>query len=147
MSAIKKFSTAVENIEREDAYESKVKALMAEKGISREEAEAEADGDVPIEFELDGRTLKAYPPTPGQLAFMMAVLGRGQNDSTRIAGMINLMLNTMRDSDADYFEGRLLSRERGYAMPIDKVEEIFGWMVEEWFKDPTQESSDSSPTQ
>lgn len=99
-------------------------------------------------FELDGRELRAYKPHEGQLLFMMAALGRGQSDDKRLASIVNLMMSTLRGEDQDYLEERLLERDPQKRLKIQKIEEIFQWLVEdEWFSDPTQESSDSAESQ
>ena len=36
-----------------------------------------------VEFEIDGRTLRAFHPTPGQLVFMLAAMGHGQSAESR----------------------------------------------------------------
>lgn len=90
------------------------------------------------------RVLKAYPPNPNQLAFLMASMGRGQTDQTRFASYINVMLESLRGDDRDYFEHRLLSGDPSEAIPMDKVEEIFMHLTEEWFGRPTESQSDST---
>lgn len=99
-----------------------------------------------VEFKVDGRVLRAYPPTPGQMTFMMAAMGRGQTDDQRFASIINVMLSALRDSDRDYLEGRLLTRGKD-ALAMSTVESIFEHLIEEWFGRPTQPQSDSAPSQ
>lgn len=145
---MKEFSTAVSEVEAEEeraleiaARERRVQARV-ETGASREEAEAaeaEVDDEGVITFKLDDRTLKAFPPTEGQLAFMMAALGRGQSTDQRFASIINIMLAAMRDEDQDYLEGRLLAKKDDpKRLRIQKLEEIFEYLTEEWFARPTQ---------
>lgn len=114
-----------------------------------EEVVAEDEGTKPeeqfIEFKLDGRVLHAYPPTDGQLTFMLAALGRGQTQDQRFAAIINIMMSTLRDEDQDYFEGRLLDRGPN-RLKIQQVEQIFEYLTEEWFARPTQPPSDSAPS-
>lgn len=110
------------------------------------EGEKETEEFTP--FELDGRELRAYKPHDGQLIFMLAALGRGQEDSQRFASIINLMMSTLRGEDQDYLESRLLERDPRKRLQPEKIEEIFQWLVEdEWFKDPTQEPSGSATSQ
>lgn len=134
---MKEFITAAEETEAEVEREAKIAALVKD-GKSREEAEAEVDGEVPVEFKLDDRVLKAYPPNEGQLVFMLASLGRGQSQESRFASIINIMMECLRDEDKDYFEGRLLTRNPKRRLKIEQVEEIFEYLVEEWFARPTQ---------
>jgi hypothetical protein len=140
---LKEFITAVEDIEFEDEREEKILALI-EEGKTREEAENEVDEEKPIPFILDGRELHAYPPTDGQLAFMMAALGRGQSADQRFAAIINIMLESLRDEDQDYLEGRLLTRNRKDRLSVKKIEEIFEFLTSEWFARPTNRQSDSA---
>lgn len=132
---MKEFITAVEDVEADDEKSAKIEALVAQ-GKTREEAEAEVEGY--IAFKVDGRELHAYPPTDGQLAFMLAALGRGQSADQRFAAIINIMLSSLRDGDADYLEGRLLDRNPKNRLKIKQVEEIFEHLTEQWFARPTQ---------
>ena len=113
-----------------------------------EELEAEDAEEEPyISFKIDGREIRAYEPTDGQLAFMLASLGRGQTDDQRFASMLNIVLSTLREDDADYFESRLLTRVQSRRIPAEKLEEIFEFLIGEWFARPTkpQSGSASSP--
>jgi hypothetical protein len=134
---MKEFISAVEDIEAEDEREAKIVALVAE-GKTREEAESEVDEERYVEFKVDGREMRAYQPTDGQLAFMLAALGRGQTSDQRFAAIVNIMLSSLRDSDRDYMESRLLTRDRKHRLPMKQLEAIFEHLTEEWFARPTQ---------
>jgi hypothetical protein len=123
---VKEFITAVEEVVVED------------------EGEKVEEQFVP--FMVDGRELHAYPPTDGQLAFMLAALGRGQTADQRFAAIINIMLSSLRDEDQVYLEGRLLTRDPKQRLKIQQVEQIFEYLTEEWFARPTQPPSDSAPS-
>ena len=125
--------------------------------IAAYEETAQKDEGTPVEdqfveFEIgqmdkDGnavnvRTMRAYTPNEGQLTFMLASMGRGQSGQQRFASIINLMLSCLRDEDRDYLEGRLLSRGADRIHP-SQIENIFEYLVEEWFGRPTQQPSDS----
>lgn len=99
-----------------------------------------------VEFKIDGRVLRAYHPTDGQLAFMLAALGRGQTSDQRFAAIVNIMMSSLRDDDADYLESRLLTRDPKKRLPIQQVEAIFEHLSEEWFGRPTQQPSGSAPS-
>lgn len=120
---MKEFTTAVEDVLSEDAGEKPEERF--------------------IPFSLDGRELHAYQPTDGQLAFMLAALGRGQSNEGRFAAIINIMLACLRDEDRDYLEGRLLSRDKSERLEIRQVEEIFGYLTEEWFREDVPSSGTS----
>jgi hypothetical protein len=146
---MKEFVTAVEDLVSDDEYEEKVKALI-EAGKTRDEAEAEVDRESGVvAFKIDDRVMKAFPPHEGQLMFMLAALGRGQRQENRFASIVNIMMESLRSDDQDYFESRLMSRDRKERLPIKQVEEIFEFLVGEWFAGgdgtdrPTPPSSDS----
>ena len=96
-----------------------------------------------VEFKLDGREMKAYPLTSGQLAFMMAAMGRGQTSDQRLAAIINLILESLRDDDRDYMESRLLTRDAERRLSMETLESVFEYLIGEWFGRPTQSASDS----
>jgi hypothetical protein len=128
--------------------------------VAAEELEKELDGtpkeeqyvEIPlVDQDKDGketgrRVLRAYPPTDGQLTFMLAALGRGQTSDQRFAAIINIMLSSMREEDQDYLETRLLSRDPKVRLPVQVVEQIFEELIAEWFGRPTPPQSDSAPS-
>lgn len=97
-----------------------------------------------IEFKVDGRVMRAYTPTEGQLAFMLAALGRGQTADQRFSAIVNIMMSSLRGDDQDWLESRLLSRDPQQKMKLRQIEEIFEYLTEEWFARPTQSQSDSA---
>lgn len=148
---MKKFTTAVKAVLAEDEREVKIKARVAElvaEGKTQEEATATAEEEAGppeyVAFELDGREMHAYPPTDGQLVFMMASMGRGQTKDSRFASIINIMMESLREEDAVYFESRLLTRDPRQRLGVEEIEDIFAFLAEEWFADPTQSPSDSA---
>lgn len=141
---MKEFITAVEDVIAEDDYEAKIKALV-DGGKTREEAEEQVDSELGVvSFKIDGRVLKAYPPHEGQLTFMLAALGRGQSQDQRYGAIVNIMMEALRSEDQDYFESRLLTRDRKDRLPLQQVEAIFEYLVEQWFARPTQPQSGSA---
>ena len=107
-------------------------------------AEGEEGAEQPIEFKVDGRVLKAYKPNEGQLIFLMAALGRGQQQADRFASIINIMMAALRDEDKDYLESRLLERDNKKRLRPEIIEQVFEYLMGEWFATPTQEPSDSA---
>ena len=122
---MKEFTTAFEEIEHEDSEPKEEKY---------------------VEFSLDGKTLRAYDPTEGQLVFLLASMGRGQSSEQRFASIINIMLASLRDDDAAYMEQRLLTRDPKHRLPASQIEAIFEYLTEEWFARPTEPQSDSAPS-
>jgi hypothetical protein len=147
---MKEFITAVEEVVYDDEREKKIKALI-EEGKTRDEAVG--DTEPYIAFKIDGRELRSFMPNDGQLAFMLAALGRGQTQENRFAAIINIMLSSLRDEDADYFEGRLLEKDPKKRIPVQQVEAVFEYLAGEWFGGgedsdrPTQPSSGSASSQ
>jgi hypothetical protein len=139
---MKEFVTAYEDVVAEDERETKIKALV-ESGKTRAEAEAEVEDDDYIEFKIDDRVMRAYTPTEGQLAFMLAALGRGQTQDSRFAAILNIMFESLRGDDKDYLENRLLSRDPKKRLSMKMIESIFEHITSEWFARPTQSPSDS----
>lgn len=121
---------------------------MKEFTTAFEEAAITEDGtpveDQFVEFSLDGRTMRSYTPNEGQLTFMMAAMGRGQTSDQRFAAIVNIMISSFRDEDAEYFESRLLTRDPKTRLPIKQVNEIFEYLAGEWFGRPTQSPSASA---
>ena len=93
---------------------------------------------------VDGRTLRAFHPTPGQLVFMLAAMGHGQSAEQRFAGILNIVFASLRDEDRDYVEARLLSRDPKDRKFHETLEGVFEFLTEEWFATPTEQPSDSA---
>lgn len=108
------------------------------------ETEGDEDGKDVVVFVVDGRQMKAYPPTEGQLAFMMAMLGRGQTNEQRLASILNLMFSVLEEEDRDYLEARLLERDPKKRLNMETLNDIFEYIMGEWFGRPTQPPSDSA---
>jgi hypothetical protein len=105
--------------------------------------ESERD-DETMEFKIDGQLLRAYRPTDGQLALLMASLGRHTNEMTKVAGVIDFFVTVMDDESYNYVVNRLLSRED--ALGLEQVQGVIEWMIEEWSGRPTQPLSVSTPS-
>lgn len=101
--------------------------------------------EAPMEFKIDGQVIRAYRPTDGQIAMLMAALGRHTSESTKIAGVVDFFVATLDDDGYNYVTNRLLSRED--ALEMDQIQEVIEWMIEEWSGRPTQQPSASTPLQ
>ena len=100
------------------------------------------DLDVPLLFKLDGRECRAYKPNDGQLAMLMASLGRHSSDATKLAGVIDFFVTVMDDESHQHVVDRLLSRDDTFG--LEQVTDIMMWMIEEWTGRPTQPLSVST---
>jgi hypothetical protein len=152
---LKEFISAVQDIEQEDKIAARVAELVAE-GVPPEQAQKKAEEELEpfVPFMVDGRELRAFYPTDGQLVFMLASMGRGQSQQGRFSAIVNVMMESLRDEDQDYLEERLLAHDRKKRLALEKLEEIFEYLVGEWFgagegdpERPTQPSSGSAPSQ
>lgn len=138
---MKEFTTAAVTAVEDEEREAKIVAYVAE-GMTRDEAEAKYDSEneAPfVEFKMDGRTIRAYTPTPGQLTFLLASMGRGQTRDSRFSSIVNIMMETFDEDGRDYLESRLITRIPSKMLQLESLEKIFEHLVEEWFSTPTQE--------
>lgn len=104
-----------------------------------------ADDEEALTFMIDGQELRAFKPTEGQIALVMASVGRHASDTTKMAGIIDFFVSIMDEESHQYLVERLLSRED--PLSLRKVEEVLLWLMEEWTGRPTQRSSGSTQSQ
>lgn len=130
---MKEFALAVTDELDEQEREAKIDALVAS-GKTRGEAEVEVDRGEPIEFKIGERVLKAYKPDETQLIFLLASLGRGQSKESRMASIVNVMLESLAGDDKDWFEERLLTSDRSKKVPPALLEQVFEYLTSEWFR-------------
>ena len=106
----------------------------------------ENDGDTfgrDTEMKIDGRTVRFLPATEGQMALLLSTDMLPTTD--RISIGVNLFFNLLRDdTDSDYFRQRMFDRKDPFG--AGEIAEIVQSLIEEWSGDPTQESSDSTPS-
>jgi len=95
-------------------------------------------------IKLDDREMKFYKPTDGQFAIYMATTGKFASDQQRMAAMIDMFVNVFDKEDQVYIIERMLNRED--PLPMETVQEMIEYMVEEWTGRPTQPSSVSTPS-
>lgn len=117
---------------------------MKEFSTAISEAERQDDEDNAMEFSVDGTLCRAYRPSDGQLAFLMASTGRHSSDSEQIAGLINFFVAVLDDDSHNYVVSRLLDRRDPFG--LEQVQAIMEWMVEEWSGRPTKSPSVSTPS-
>jgi len=97
---------------------------------------AEKTSGEPIEFRLDGRMLTAYPPGEGQVALVMARMGRHSSTQDRVAGLVDFFWELLREGDKEYVMGRLLSGEDN--LEFSQIADITRDLLEEWGGRPTK---------
>jgi hypothetical protein len=98
----------------------------------------------PLEFSIDGKTLRAYRPTEGQMAMLMAALGRHTTEATKVAGAIDFFVAIMDQESYNYLADRLMSRDD--PIEIEEVSDIVQWIIEEWAGRPMLSPSASTPS-
>jgi hypothetical protein len=103
------------------------------------------DPEAPLEFKIDGQTVSAYRPTDGQIAVLMASLGRHTAESTKVAGVIDFFVATLDDESYNYVVNRLLSRDD--PLDLEPIQEVIEWLIEEWSGRPTPKPSGSTRSQ
>ena len=89
-----------------------------------------------ITFTIDGRELTARPPKDGQVAMMMARMGRHSTNNDKVAGMIDFFVELFDEADEQYVVDRLLDGDDDFG--ITQVTDIMTWLMEEWSKRPTK---------
>lgn len=139
---IKQFEAAVEEVEHSEAIKARI-AVLVEEGMTPERAEDKAyeeeERKKAVVFTLRGRKMTAFQPREGQMAFLLANLGRGQTSDGRFAAIVNVMTNSLRGDDKDFFESLLLEGDRRRALKLETVEGIFSYLTEQWFRDDVSE--------
>lgn len=139
---MKEFALAVSDEIEEQEREDKIAALV-EQGKTREEAETEVDRGRPVEFKIGERTLKAYKPNETQLIFLLATMSRGQSKTTRMAGVVNVMLESLDGDDKDWFEERLLSSDPKMRIHPKTIEGVFEYLTTAWFREDASSDSEA----
>lgn len=100
------------------------------------------ENPVAVTFSLDGEELTAYPPSAGQLAYLVASQADSRDVSEQMAAMIDFVDGILDENGRDMFRTRLLDRDDPF--DIDDVERILEALMEEWSTRPTMPSSASS---
>lgn len=131
---MKEFALAVIDEVEDSTREERIAALVAE-GKTQREAEIEVDRGRAVEFKIGDRVLKAYKPDEAQLIFLMATMARGQSKTNRMAGVINVMMESLDEDDKDWFEERLLTSDRKRKIAPQTIEAVFEYLTEQWFRE------------
>lgn len=133
---MKEFILAVEDEAAEQEREDGIAALMAkDESLTREQAEVQYDRGAPTPFKIGDRVLNAYKPNETQLIFLLASLGRGQSKESRMASIVNVMLESLAEDDKDWFEERLLTSDPKKRIPPKLIESVFEYLTGEWFRE------------
>lgn len=107
---------------------------------AREHAAAAIDGAGPLQFTLDGEEFVINPPTPGQVAIIMAE--QSGDTGRQIASVIDFLDAILDEAGKRRFRDRLLDRDDPF--DLEQVQEIIEWAMDEWSSRPTTSSKGSS---
>ena len=99
-------------------------------------------GDEPLQFTVGGDVFTVYPPTTAMFALFMASQSDTREPTDQIAGLVDFLDNMLSPEDRIMFRQRLLDRE--HPLEFSMLEDIVGWLVEEWSARPTKSQQDSS---
>jgi hypothetical protein len=110
------------------------------KTAARRSAPSALEGAKPIQFTIDGDEFTAYPPTPGQMAMLVAAQADSREVPESIAAVIDFLDGLFDDEAKDMYRKRLLDRDDPF--DFDTVNEIVEGLLEEWSARPTKSPSD-----
>jgi hypothetical protein len=113
------------------------------KTAARQAVDPEA-AEKPIEFEVDGEVWRAYKPTEGQLAWLMANATDFAKVEDQAAASINFFVGLFDDDTRRLIAQRLLDRDDPFG--LEEIGEITEYLTEEWAARPTKPSSVSTPS-
>ena len=105
---------------------------------------ADEEQPVPIEFQVDGHPMRAYPPTEGQIAVVMASLTDYTSDADKMAAIINFFVGVLDDDSHVTLVRRLMDRNDPFGFV--ELNEIMEWLMSEWSARPTKQPSDFTPS-
>lgn len=88
------------------------------------------------EQQIEKRTLVCRPPKDGQVALLMARMGRHSGTNDKLAGIIDFFVGVLNEEDHQYVVTRLMDGEDPFG--INDVTDVMTYIVEEWGKDRTR---------
>lgn len=96
--------------------------------------------DTGLEFSFEkgpkGRKIKVHPPNSGQVAILMARMGRHSTFNDKMAGVIDFFVGILDEADYDYVVNRLLDPKDN--LGIEEIQSVMEWLLEEWTGRPTK---------
>ncbi len=96
----------------------------------------------PIEFTIDDTKVRAYPPSPGQLAMMFTAMGEYASEGRQVSGIIDFFFGLLDEDSHKDLGRRLMDRTDNFE--LEQLIEIMSWLMEEFAGRPTRPPSDSS---
>lgn len=100
--------------------------------------------DEPLVFIHDGREVRFFEPSAGQLA-IMATLSMSKEQQT-VRQLMTLFFSVMDEETYEYFESRLMDRKDTFDLDTEGgVLDIYEFLMEEWSGKPSKQPSDYRP--
>ena len=100
--------------------------------------------DEPLVFIHDGREVRFFEPSAGQLA-IMATLSMSKEQQT-VRQLMTLFFSVMDEDTYEYFESRLMDRKDTFDLDTEGgVLDIYEFLMEEWSGKPSKQPSDYQP--
>ena len=100
--------------------------------------------DEPLVFIHDGREVRFYEPSAGQLAIMATLSTSKEHQAVR--QLMTLFFSVMDDETHEYFESRLMDRKDTFDLDTEGgVLDIYEFLMEEWSGKPSKQPSDYQP--
>lgn len=113
------------------------------KFVSAAKTNEQKDERLPITYEVLGKPVTFNFPGNGQMLYLMTSFGETSTIGNRAGAVFDLLFSTMSDEDVAFIRGKMLENEFEEEIATD----IFEALMEDWFADPSQQSSDSQPTE
>lgn len=101
-----------------------------------EETEVEERKKAGVKFKIDDQELVAHKPNDGQVALLMARMGRHSTSSDRVAGIIDFFVEVLDEQGHEYIVNRLMDGDDEFG--ITDVSSIMEWLLAEWSGRPTK---------
>jgi hypothetical protein len=101
---------------------------------------ASVENPVPVEFELNGTTLVANPPSSGQLTVFLA--GQAGDPSESAKAMLELLWAVLGEDNYRWLEMEM----KAGTVDVETVQEIIEYLGEVWSARPTVTASALSPS-
>lgn len=97
------------------------------------------------EYVPEIKELKAFRPSDGQLAVLMASFGKGSDEVETVAGPLNFFDSILDDDGRRYILDRMLDPKDPFGP--GECSQIMEGLIEEWSGRPTQPPSGSTSSQ
>lgn len=115
---------------------------MSKEFITAVEETFDPEVDQGAELTLDGRELRYFRPTDGQIAIYMASSSKHSTVNDKVAATINFFMGLFEEDDQSWLAGRLMDRDDAFGVTM--VQTLLNSMLEDWSGRPTKSSGGST---